>query len=142
MFNPTVSFLPSGFGGTGWAFAVAFIAEAAGIGLYAWSGETHQHGGDDAGSSRAAAADKSGVADTRRGMMGIFQRLLALPHAAGERKRPLGKEAVEVGEDTALLGTAVDMPHSLLNSSDSSHGSILSVELSGPQSCHLSRSET
>ena len=119
---------------------MAFIAEAAGIGLYAWSGETHQHG--DAGSSSRAATDKSGGADARQGIMGIFQRLLALPHAAGERNRPLGKEAVEVGEDTALLGTPVDIPHSLLNSSDSSHGSVLSIELSGPQSCHLSRSET
>ena len=34
----------AGFGGTAWAFTVALMAECAGIGLYALSGETHNHG--------------------------------------------------------------------------------------------------
>ncbi|GAX75709.1 hypothetical protein CEUSTIGMA_g3152.t1 [Chlamydomonas eustigma] len=32
-----------GFGGTAWAFAIALSAEAVGLVLYAWSGETHRH---------------------------------------------------------------------------------------------------
>ena len=117
-----------GFGGTAWAFAVAFIAEAAGIGLYAWSGETHQHGSAE---GSPAAVDDDAIKQ-RRDMMGSFQRFFQRMLASsrpGDKKRSLGKEVIESDEGTALLGTkAADDPQLLLGSSDSSHGSALSVE--------------
>ena len=84
----------SGFGGTAWAFAAALAAEVAGIGLYAWSGETHHHG-------EPAANDATN--GPRTGIMGYLRSMLpGLQPCAGGRQT--SSEDVDVGgERLALL---------------------------------------
>mmetsp|Transcript_20003 Transcript_20003/g.59429 ORF Transcript_20003/g.59429 Transcript_20003/m.59429 type:complete len:452 (-) Transcript_20003:374-1729(-) len=78
-----------GFGGTGWAFSVALLAEAGGIALYALSGVTHGHPAADAACA-AFPADSAGGAVAEApggGVAGGADSWLRLLAAAGQRRQ-------------------------------------------------------
>mmetsp|Transcript_26949 Transcript_26949/g.58883 ORF Transcript_26949/g.58883 Transcript_26949/m.58883 type:complete len:411 (+) Transcript_26949:91-1323(+) len=130
-----------GFGGTGWAFALALLVETAGIALYAFCGSTHTHadGGEKVAAITKGAAQQAGKGTGEEDEeAGDTTALLPLPSFGGASSVSTPRHPLEGTYDAhaVWLGGCPSRGHSVGSAAGQTLGHSL---MASPPSVELSR---